>query len=206
MKLSRNEQGGIVLEAALIMPIFLTFILTLILLIQISLIELILQSRVSETVKMISTQMYPVQLLVDKMKNKIENSSYASFFEEAMKQLSTPQIGMNNNDKWNETFSSMISPQFLEFFKLSYQDSKISQVIDTNLKKWFANQIADNQSIEILNSDRIIVTHVVIPDLIGKKNPYLGIEVQYKYTLPIPFFHRTITLSKRAYERIWVGS
>ncbi|CAH8711898.1 AAA family ATPase [Paenibacillus melissococcoides] len=57
----------------------------------------------------------------------------------------------------------------------------------------------------VLREERIRVTHVKLPDLDKKTDPYFAIEVAYDLPMRVPFLNTTLTLSARAVERVWVG-
>ncbi|WP_246873601.1 AAA family ATPase [Paenibacillus dendritiformis] len=57
----------------------------------------------------------------------------------------------------------------------------------------------------VLREERIRVTHVKLPDLDKKTDPYFAIEVAYDLPMRVPFLNKTLTLSARAVERVWVG-
>ncbi len=63
-----TEQGSMVVEASLVMPMFIFFVLFLIYIVQMTLVSTALQSTVSDTVKMVSTHMYPVALAIEPKK------------------------------------------------------------------------------------------------------------------------------------------
>jgi hypothetical protein len=65
-------------------------------------------------------------------------------------------------------------------------------------------QFTDNLS---LQPDHLKVVDVQLPNLAASSSEaFIAIEAQYDYKLMIPFFHRTLSLRKRAVERIWIGS
>lgn len=61
-----KEEGSMVVEAAMVLPFFLLFVLFLISIVQMTLYSTALQSTASDTVKSISTHMYPAALAVQK--------------------------------------------------------------------------------------------------------------------------------------------
>lgn len=63
-KREKRELGSIVLEASLVLPVFLFFVIFLIYIVQMTLISTALQSTVSDTVKLVSSHIYPVALAI----------------------------------------------------------------------------------------------------------------------------------------------
>lgn len=62
----RDDEGSMVVEAAMVLPMFLLFVLFLIFIVQMTLYSTALQSTASDTVKVISTHMYPAALAAQK--------------------------------------------------------------------------------------------------------------------------------------------
>lgn len=67
-----SEQGSMVVEAALVLPMFMFFVIFLIYIVQMTLISTALQSTVSDTVKIVAAHMYPVSLAVQPMPMVVE--------------------------------------------------------------------------------------------------------------------------------------
>ncbi|WP_019912942.1 TadE/TadG family type IV pilus assembly protein [Paenibacillus sp. HW567] len=61
-----KDEGSMVVEAAMVLPMFLLFVLFLIFIVQMTLYSTALQSTASDTVKVISTHMYPAALAAQK--------------------------------------------------------------------------------------------------------------------------------------------
>ncbi|MEI0738646.1 hypothetical protein VQ056_21675 [Paenibacillus sp. JTLBN-2024] len=66
-----------VVEASLVMPMFIFFVLFLIYIVQMTLVSTALQSTSYDTVKMVSTYMYPVALLAIEPKKPGDNEETA---------------------------------------------------------------------------------------------------------------------------------
>lgn len=67
-----KDEGSMVVEAALILPVFLLFVLFLIFIIQMTLYSTALQSTASDTVKIISSHMYPAALAMQQQEGEVE--------------------------------------------------------------------------------------------------------------------------------------
>lgn len=67
MKFRKNENGSITLEAAMMLPLFLAFVLVLIAIIRLTVVQMILQNATSEMTKQVATHIYPVSYVYDKL-------------------------------------------------------------------------------------------------------------------------------------------
>jgi hypothetical protein len=78
VKWLRNENGGLTVEGALVIPMFLSFLLALLVMTRIAMTATALHMAASETVKTVSAHYYPVQELVgaadDAWKQRIPES------------------------------------------------------------------------------------------------------------------------------------
>ncbi|WP_254777987.1 TadE/TadG family type IV pilus assembly protein [Paenibacillus sp. cl141a] len=198
------EQGSMVVEAALVLPMFMFFVIFLIYIVQMTLISTALQSTVSDTVKTVAAHMYPVSLAVQA------------------------------NAGGNGTGEGTPSTSHWEIPKLSLSDwvSKYSDSLPSPAKEWITEAVASgeeplqqlkNQTVEavldpvvkpmmkpfmpdrLLDYDRIHVSNVHIPNLKSGTSPYFGIEVNYALPIRVPFLNKRIVLQAKAQERLWIG-
>ncbi|WP_128894077.1 hypothetical protein [Longirhabdus pacifica] len=194
----KSHKGGIVLEAALVLPIFAMFVLSLISLIKINATEMMVQSMVSETTKYVATQAYPIHLAV----KDTENLSFGAL----LNQVNVGKAEMAS-DEFGGHYQSMISEPILNFLQsaMQYVTGKVQPEIDKVLYAAvkpvvyrFANKNGiDEENLEIVDVD--------VPSFKNKNDALLAIEVKYTVELPIPFVKREISIYKRAVERIWIG-
>ncbi|HEY0828978.1 MAG TPA: TadE family protein [Bacilli bacterium] len=182
MKLCRKDSGSIALEAALIMPLFLVFVLSLITLIKISIIDIALSSAVSETTKQIAAHMYPVDLLYQ------DYEHYSFLIPPPLLEVAKWELYQRNsiedslNHKYNQALNRVFKP-LLNYF------------VDVN-----------SGDIKKLNSSQLTIEKVTLPNLSNRSRAIFGIEAKYQLTLPIPFFRKIIYIRKRSLERVWVGA
>jgi hypothetical protein len=204
-----------VIEASLILPFFIGFVLVLNSFIQISLAQFALQTAVSETNKQLASHMYPVKLLYIEAKNKVESSKAGELIQRVLDQVVQARSKVTDSEDFVERYASYIPEPIVvwmeiekkkrEFLEEKGQDSamKLLQPIINQAFTKLVQQFADQS---LLRPAQLHVVDVDLPDLDSSSNAFIAIEAQYDLNLPIPFFHRTISLRKRAVERIWVGS
>ncbi|MDQ0492917.1 TadE/TadG family type IV pilus assembly protein [Paenibacillus brasilensis] len=196
----RREQGSIVLEASLVLPLFLFFIVFLIYMVQMTLVSTALQTTASEAVKQVSAKIYPVSLAIDAASAKMDTarepldelpklsmSEYASQFAA---QLPSP-IG-----DWVEG-AVQVGRKPLNELRGRLTEASLDPVLKPMLKPFMEESI--------LEYDRIHVTSVHVPSLTGTKDPYFRVELSYELPMKVPFLYRSIVLQAAAEERLWIG-
>lgn len=220
-KIAKDQEGGIVLEAALVLPLFLSFILVLIAFVQISLAEMALQSAVTDTTRVIAANMYPVDLLYEQARSKWNQSAASGWVDGVIDQIDSVKQKAVDTEQFVEDYERFIPDPVVQFIGL---EKKYREHIEAlgQAKTEDAKQQLEAAYKPILNSavtpvvalyanqsrlrkERLKVTNVILPDLVHKENAFIGIEAQYEVPLTIPFFQKVIIIRKQAYERAWVG-
>ncbi|WP_429374405.1 pilus assembly protein [Paenibacillus sp. DS2015] len=198
-----SEQGSIVLEAALVFPLFIFFILFLIYMVQMTLISTALQSTVSDTVKMVSTHMYPVALAITPNATEdveggskltgnwiIPKLSVTDWASEYSKSLPAPL------SDWMMA-AAATGDEPLQNLKNSMAEAVLDPIVKPLLKPFMQSQM--------LSYDRIHVSNIHVPDMKTRNNPYFGIELSYELPMRVPFINKKIVLQARSEERLWIG-
>jgi hypothetical protein len=212
-----NQSGSIVVEASIILPLFICFVMILNCFIQVTIVQTALQTAVSETNKQIATHMYPVQLLYAEAKEKAVNSRSGVMIQQVLDQIAQARSKVTDSEDFVGLYASYIPEpivQLLEWEKkkrelYENQGHNLAQqtvdIFTPLLNKAFTKLVLQFADTGILHAARLNVVEVKLPDLEGNGDKLVSIEAQYDYQLPLPFFHKTISLRKRASERIWVG-
>lgn len=187
----RAEYGGMAVEAALIMPFFLVFILLLISFMTIGMADAALSAAVSETAKQAAAHLYPIALAAEEVSSGKVGQTLGSLLENM--QMFNELILENGSDA-----DSLLYLPAEEMWR---------DLAESVAVKWLTPLVLKNADRGILRGqdDRLRIVKVTLPDLRDKANAYFGIEAEYTVTLPIPFFRKAIVLKKRAYERAWIG-
>ncbi|MDR6549696.1 pilus assembly protein [Paenibacillus qinlingensis] len=218
-KLCKDQEGGIVLEAALILPLFLSFVVGLILFIQIAIAEMALQAGVSEATKSIAGQVYPVQLLVQEAKSKYDQSAAANLINTVVDQVQSARSQIVNTENFVEQYAAYIPDYVLALVQWEQEKRELGEgMAEDELNAMFESQVKPRIlaaftpivfafcDANILHRENFKVTAVTVPSMVQNEDSYFGVEAQLTYKLPIPFISHTIVLKKRAFERAWVGS
>ncbi|AHV96104.1 TadE/TadG family type IV pilus assembly protein [Paenibacillus sabinae] len=212
-----NNEGSMVVEAAMVLPMFLLFVLFLIFIVQMTLYSTALQSTVSDTVKEVATHMYPAALAVQKAEQTSTASSEAG---NAVNEINgqapadkpsvwtIPRLSVSD---WAEQYASELPPPLDDWIRgaarkgegpLQELQAKGSEaVLDAAVKPLLKPYIAS----DMLDYRRIHVSNVTVPKLGAGSKPYFGLEVSYKLPMKVPFLNRSIVLEASAVERLWIG-
>jgi hypothetical protein len=214
---SREEEGSIVLEAALILPIFLAFMLLLISFIQISMAQMALQTAVSESTKVLAANMYPVELLYKQGQAQWQNSQASAWLNQVLTEAQSARQQIVDAEKFAEDYAQWIPEPLLllvqwEKERRTQLEAKGQKAAEEAKKK--VNEVMLGAATPIvaafaderrLRREKLKVTELTFPSFDNKDEAFLGIEATYELKLFIPFFKKTIFLKKRALERVWVG-
>ncbi|MEW4368655.1 TadE/TadG family type IV pilus assembly protein [Paenibacillus kandeliae] len=188
--LQRSERGSIVLEAAMVLPIFLFVSVFLVYIVQMTLISTSLNNVSSDTARYVSTHMY----VVKEAGTAIENSKY-------MPKMSLTDLAAKYDSLFppplNGWVQDMATTGDTRLRQLKNQAS--AAVLDAAIKPLIQQVSSDNG----LDFERIHVSEVTVPDMSG--SPYFGIELSYELPFKVPLVFRPIVLQSRAVERLWIG-
>lgn len=194
-----NEYGGLTLEAALVFPFMILFVMTMISFIRIQSAHMALQSAVSETTKLVSVHMYPVKEMVDAgMETKA--GRWVKTIQTAREQLETL-------DDFSEQYVGLLPDplgELLQVFSeevVSGIDHKGDELKNQAMQPIF-HTLADHFD---LDTTRLKVEKVILPSLDDAGDAYFGIEASYRVKLFIPFYDKEVTIRNKAKERVWIG-
>jgi hypothetical protein len=178
-----NNRGVISLEAAIVIPFFLTLIIGLLILIRIAFVQIALQNAADETVKQFAAILYPLEPSIHQ--------------------------AISTKDEWLNSFLSWIPDSIKPVIKALLTDrvnESITQPVMNNLfKPIYWHYVDPSYKDSLIRYDQLNIDLISIP-FINDDESMFGIEVRYEFKLSIPFYQRTILIRKRAYERVWFGA
>ncbi|MDR6724138.1 hypothetical protein J2W91_002600 [Paenibacillus amylolyticus] len=198
----KKEQGSIVLEASLVLPVFLFFVMFLIYIVQMTLVSTALQSTAGEAVKQLSTKIYPVSLVFT------PSDSAGSGSSDSGTGWKIPELSLT---EWAEGYASSLpeplsdwvraaaarGEQPLQQIKTSVLEAVLDPVVKPLLKPFM--------NTSLLDYERVHVNGVSIPNLKNKTNPYFRLELSYDLPLKVPFLGKSLRIQASAAERLWIG-
>ncbi|MCG7410011.1 AAA family ATPase [Paenibacillus sp. ACRRX] len=200
-----RSDGGIILEAAILLPMVLLLFLFFIYMIQAALIATALQSSASNSVKMVAAHMYPVVLA-------LQNDESSSGGSHDNKIPRPPAMAMRLTvNEFGQKFGNMLPHPAADWVQDigqwagQYAESLGEQAQAVLGQALFQPLLARYGVQGVLTPSRIRVTHLKLPDLKEKKEPYIALELEYDLPMRVPLLMNTVTLKARAAERVWIG-
>lgn len=207
MKKWEKESGSITLEAALVVPFFALFALSLLVIIQIGMLQTSLSQTVTNGTRYMAGNMYPAAL----MYQQYEESRLGQKVQQYLEKGKAAQQRYEQMERLTSAYAEILPAPVLEFMKwpesagmktkqvmLDHRNQALGTVFEPVIESHFLEDAR-------LDPARFRVTKVVLPSLTGGKEAYLGIHAQYTYLLPLPLVQKEIVLTQQAYERVWIG-
>jgi hypothetical protein len=197
--MKRSEQGGIAVEASIITPVFLALLLFLITLIRIVMTDMMLQHAVNETTKQMASYFYAVDLLVPSQSDtptERTGRQNHQFSREKVREV----------ENWLREHEAFLPQEISVLLQLKDGiEKRVNETYQHVLTAVFKPLLIRHIDEKVLDQRKLYVTGIAFPNVKEKRNPYIGLEVRYDMTLPVPFFSRTVSLQKQVFERVWVG-
>lgn len=211
-KCNSPSKGSIVLEAALVMPIFIIVIFFFIYMVQMTLLSSQMQMVASNTVREVSTNIYPVALAVQSYAQKQETGTEGSYGTEGKSALNTMKsISKLSLSELASQYASSFPSPISDWIKdaaakgdepLNDLKNQVAEsVLDPVVKPIMAPFLEGT----LLKEERLHVSRVFVPDLKVGKTPYFGLEISYELPIKVPFTGERIVLQAKAEERLWIG-
>ncbi|CDO01800.1 hypothetical protein BN988_00246 [Oceanobacillus picturae] len=186
----RNENGSITLEAALVLPVFMLFIVFMASIIRISIAEIALNKSVNETSKIIATHVYPATILAEEASSLVSGK---------LSGLTLGEINLTDVEE-------LVGTSMREFLDLDVSGANFLSDLGTSaISPIIKDKFAENMNADSGSIDNLTVEVEMPGSLNGGEDSYLGITASYDLDLIVPFVEKTITIKKQAYERLWVG-
>ncbi|WP_379155000.1 TadE/TadG family type IV pilus assembly protein [Paenibacillus sp. sgz5001063] len=210
-----GTEGSMVVEAAMVLPMFLLFVLFLIFIVQMTLYSTALQSTASDTVKVISTHMYPAALAAQKWGEKGDTVSGSDESGEVPGDAASPDkwsVPRLSLEEWSDSYVADLPQPIADWVSTAVkrgeeplqelQAEASEAALDLALKP----VIKPYLSTDWLDYDRIHVSNVIVPDLKTGEKPYFGLVMSYALPMKVPFLNQRIVLEASAVERLWIGN
>lgn len=200
MGLIKNERGSVTLEAAVVMPFFILFVVFLIFMIRFALIDIAINQAAGETAKNVATQVYPAKRLVDTVMDNLQPSGkYTEIIQDAKGIAEDILSGMDQLGLTEQFYDTVES---LGDAAEDAGNDAISSVASGVVQPLVLKELESAIAIGFVEEDKVNVKRVSM----GEGFKYIELVVEYEIELPIPFIERTFKLQKKAYERLWMGS
>lgn len=198
-----DDQGSMVVEAALVLPMFMFFVIFLVYMVQMTLISTALHSTVSDAVKTVASHIYPVSVAVQRNPSGTESGKSGSTSHWEIPKLSlsewASQYGESLPSPVNDWLTQAVAAgeEPLQQLKNEAAEAVLDPVVKPLLQPFMPSGLLD--------FDRIHVSNVYVPNVKTGESPYFGIEVSYDLPIRVPFINKAIVLQAKAQERLWIG-
>lgn len=215
----RRTRGSIVLEAALVTPVFVMVLFWFIYMVHMALLSNQLYTAASNAVKLVSAHIYPVAAAVS-AQSSAEASSPDSTQDSALASGSAETVQVSSSGwempglsltDWAEQYAGFLPSPLSEWVtEAARQGDEPLQELTNRMAESVLDPVVKpllQPFLEgtLLNVERLHVSRVTIPDLKTGKRPYFGLELSYELPIKVPFTGRRIVLQSRAEERLWIG-
>ncbi|GAA0427961.1 hypothetical protein GCM10008934_17110 [Virgibacillus salarius] len=192
----KKNSGSITLEAALIIPLLLTFILFLTSLVKISIAEMALQEAVNETAQSVAHYSY-LAMVGQGLIQEQTDGFVDSLTEGAAGKLGNHEVANYILDKLGAVGKDVIptSGQGLNYFSNEIYQGIVQKKYEENV---FSSTFFSPESVRVIDSS---FPHGTSEDAANVK-----IEAENTMQIVLPFFEKEIKIKKIVVERGWVGN
>lgn len=218
MPMIKRTEGSITVEAAIVVPAIIMFVLFMASLIQIAAAELALQSAVSETAKSAAAHWEPVRMVYRKAKEEALSTSVGQWGQNIVGKLMNARSDWTESEAWVMQYEALLPESLiavvqweiakresLEQSGRNTAETTIRKAVDPLLCQAFEPIVRHYANPKLLKSDRLSVEAVRLPSLEAGGDASLVITAGYRLRLPVPFWNKTLYLEKTSVERAWVG-
>jgi hypothetical protein len=186
------EDGGVTLETALVMPVFLMFVFFLIFIVQTAVISMALHGALSQTARQAASSWYPISLGIEQARSSKLNQEVERWNDKWQKVGET----VNEYGRWLPSpMKEWVENATSGSFSLEQNAAKLA----------FSQQMKQFVDKRALDVTRITLTSVDLPDFEDKNSAFLTLEAEYALPYQIPFLGRKLVLRESARERVWIG-
>lgn len=198
-KLAHKRDGSVTLEAALAVPLLLTFVLTLIAFVELAQSEAGLRSAVYQASQQLAVQAYPLEMLG----NTLEKQDVVQKLISWKQQYDDGKVKAN---EWLEEYGPLMPKSVRDGMLSALQtadrlEEQLSEPIRQAFHPLVAHYLPDH-----MDADRLHITKLHYPVVLANSGEhYVLLEATYEVPVIVPFLNRTITLRAAAQERMWIG-
>ncbi|MBW5447079.1 hypothetical protein GE107_13500 [Cohnella sp. CFH 77786] len=186
-----GERGGVTLETALVMPVFLLLVFFLIFLVKTSITAMALHGAVAQTVRLTASVWYPVSLLKE-TEQPAQDEREPSWRDK-----------LNGVRETVGEIGPMLPSPLRDWAEaISEGDWSPEEEAAKAAMGQLALQLADSK---VLDAARFRVTSVDLPRQGDAAEAYLTMEAEYRLPFRVPFSGQPLAIRASARERVWSG-
>ena len=214
----KGQEGVFTLEAMVILPFFLAFVLSLVSMIQLAVTQWALEAAAVETGKQIAAHWYPVRLLAEEAGSRFQGSTAGVWLADLTERVEQAKSKWTGAEEWVERYEAAIPEPIVRAVRWekdrrtaledradNITENAIHSVTDPLLCRAFLPVVLHFANGRFLAGDRLQVERVGLPSLLGGGDPHFELVVSYPVRLPVPWWNKPVILRAKVYERAWVG-
>lgn len=186
--LSADERGTLTLEAAIVVPVFMTIVLAVLLMFRLAVIETALQQIADNAVRQTAVALYPVDAQLRRIGGMTQGEGFSGGLEELAEIAPEP-------------VKSVLEQLLSEAGASGIAQSVLDRAFDPVVRHFAPGAMRGRT----LDPGRITAEGVRLP-YVHHSEPYFGLTVRYEMKLHLPFYSRTIVIRKSSWERVWFGA
>ena len=198
LNICHMRKGSITLEAALAVPLLLTFVLAFIAFVELAQSEAGLRSAVYQATEQLAIQAYPLEMLG----NTLEK-------QEMMQKLNDwnnrYKDGKSRTEEWLEEYGPLMPEVVRNGVSVALQTADQMEEQMTEPVRQAFHPLVARYLPEHMDANRLKITKLQYPILFTEHIHDVSLEASYEVPIHIPFLTRTITLHATARERMWIG-
>jgi hypothetical protein len=198
-----REAGSIALEASIIVPLFLMFVIAIVILIRTTAVQMALQSSSVQLAKQVATHWKPVILASESIEQAVSSSPASSTPNPSIAPAAEKLSG------WREIAADAAAKLPEPIGKLSSAalrgdwDSIEDFAISTAGRSVLTPVLRDLADQAVLQPNHLSLHNAVLPSLTGGSNAFVEIESEYKFPIRVPISNKSFVLREKAVERAW---
>ncbi|WP_127530564.1 hypothetical protein [Paenibacillus kobensis] len=192
-KAREGEAGSIVLEASIVVPVFLLFMMALVIVIQSAAAQMALQSASVQTAKQTAAHWHPVTLASQQLSAAASGGSAPGQKLASWRGIAAKAAG------WLPDPIGKLSSAALRGDSGVIADYAAS----VGAKSVLAPVLTGYADQGVLKPDRVVLSEVVLPSLEDEEKAYVELLSEYVFPVRVPFSGRALVMKERVVERAW---
>lgn len=190
-----REHGTITLEAAIVFPVFLLVILFLITMVRVAVVQMAVQHAASQTAKQIAAYIQPASWAAEQLLPQqgdraegegTEGAGGLHDLEQELGWLPSPA---------KELAAAVLYGDWDPLYNKAYSE------LGKQLAEPLLRSVASGRWID---SDRLELSHLILPDLRGEGGGLVEVGAVYELPLRFPFTSESLRIAEIAVERGWM--
>lgn len=195
-KVKQSEHGHITFEAALVMPLLITFIFFFYVMITAISAQMALQHLAAQAAQRMANYIHPVALTADYLNRELADHEQAEYrnAEEGITAL-VYELGTLLPHPLNSIVQEGAKGNYWPATNLA------ATVVG---REWIEGLIVGSEPHPILDKKQVKLVYFQMPDLVHSTDYNVVVALQYDLPFKIPFFDHRFSVREQAMQRVWL--